>query len=150
LQNSWHYISSASNDIEFTMSEIASCECLITEAMHGAIVADALRVPWKRFRFFAHIHEGEAVSEVKWNDWLASINIKKNVFWELPYINSDVFPKRYFKNYFAKKQRNIINKKIAENFNIIEGFSLSTDAVFDNIILKMKNVINEFKQKKFK
>jgi succinoglycan biosynthesis protein ExoV len=72
----YHYISPRSEKgTEFTLSEIAASECLISEAMHGAIIADVFRVPWSRFVFSTPSQEGELVSEFKWNDWLNSINI---------------------------------------------------------------------------
>ena len=46
-----------------TCDAIARCQVLLTEAMHGAIVADALRVPWIALRPLAAIHR------MKWQDW---------------------------------------------------------------------------------
>ncbi len=43
---------------------------LITEAMHGAILADAFRVPWTPARAYPHI------SEFKWQDWLDSVDVR--------------------------------------------------------------------------
>ena len=73
-QLGYHYISPlAEQGVEFTMQEIASSEKLITKAMHGAIVADALRVPWNRFVLSTPYTEGHMVSEFKWMDWLYSV-----------------------------------------------------------------------------
>lgn len=52
------------------LDDISSCEALMTEALHGAIVSDALRVPWIPLR------SSEDIFEFKWLDFCASINIE--------------------------------------------------------------------------
>lgn len=49
---------------------IAQSHLLISEALHGAIVADALRVPWVPVSSKHHI------LDFKWRDWCASIGEK--------------------------------------------------------------------------
>jgi succinoglycan biosynthesis protein ExoV len=75
-QLNYHYISPlGENGVEFTLSEIASSKHIITEAMHGAIIADALRVPWHRLVFSTPYTEGAKVSDFKWLDWQFSIGV---------------------------------------------------------------------------
>jgi hypothetical protein len=72
----YHYISPFSErGVEYTLNEIAASKVLITEAMHGAIVADILRVPWHRFILTTPYTEGAMISEFKWSDWLQSVGI---------------------------------------------------------------------------
>lgn len=52
-----------------TLDKIANCKKVLTEAMHGAIVADALRVPW----FPIQISQTNYVG--KWHDWAASLRM---------------------------------------------------------------------------
>jgi succinoglycan biosynthesis protein ExoV len=54
---------------EQVISEVLGAEVLITEAMHGAIVADALRTPWIGVRTMHKVHR------FKWNDWARALNI---------------------------------------------------------------------------
>jgi succinoglycan biosynthesis protein ExoV len=51
------------------MRDIAGAELLLTEALHGAIVADAFRVPWIPIRASAEI------LAFKWEDWCASVGL---------------------------------------------------------------------------
>ena len=51
------------------VADIQRAELLITEALHGAIVADALRVPWVSVKAYQH------VLDFKWRDWCASIGM---------------------------------------------------------------------------
>lgn len=52
-----------------TIAAIRGCDCLITEAMHGAIVADACRIPWIPVTTGAH------VLDFKWRDWMESLEL---------------------------------------------------------------------------
>jgi succinoglycan biosynthesis protein ExoV len=51
------------------LAAIAGSGTLISEALHGAIVADALRVPWVAVSSRHHIQD------FKWRDWCASIGV---------------------------------------------------------------------------
>jgi succinoglycan biosynthesis protein ExoV len=62
--------------IDHILSEIASSKKIITEAMHGAILADIFRIPWHRLVFSTPHNEGGMVSEFKWNDWMNSVGLK--------------------------------------------------------------------------
>lgn len=55
--------------LEKVLAQIAGADLLVTEAMHGAIVADALRTPWVAT---AAIH---AANRSKWSDWAESLGI---------------------------------------------------------------------------
>lgn len=62
--------------IDHILSEIASSKTIITEAMHGAILADIFRIPWHRLVFSTPHNEGGMVSEFKWNDWMNSVGLR--------------------------------------------------------------------------
>lgn len=57
-------------EIEFVLDEILSSEVVITEAMHGAIVSDALRVPWIAAQPIHSSHRA------KWEDWASVLDLK--------------------------------------------------------------------------
>jgi succinoglycan biosynthesis protein ExoV len=58
--------------VDQLLSGIRGAEVLITEAMHGAIVADALRTPWVPVLPFHQINRA------KWHDWTASLDLSLN------------------------------------------------------------------------
>lgn len=51
------------------------CARVYCEAMHGAILADALRVPWARVRVSAHFYEGDGVNDFKWRDAFSVLGV---------------------------------------------------------------------------
>ncbi|WP_417886318.1 polysaccharide pyruvyl transferase family protein [Zunongwangia sp.] len=58
------------DDFEKILQTILSSELIITEAMHGAIVADVFRVPWVPLKLYP------LINEFKWQDWTASLQLK--------------------------------------------------------------------------
>lgn len=49
---------------------ISQSEVVLAEAMHGAIVADTLRVPWIPLKAY------DKINDFKWRDWCSSLNIE--------------------------------------------------------------------------
>lgn len=61
------YLTPSCNAEEFIQT-VASAPFIVTEAMHGAILADTMRVPW----IPVSLHE---FNEFKWRDWMDSMGI---------------------------------------------------------------------------
>jgi hypothetical protein len=59
--------------VETVLGALETCEHVICEAMHGAILADALRIPWTRVTIEVPFYESDNSNEFKWNDWMLSI-----------------------------------------------------------------------------
>lgn len=57
------------DDVETVLRGIAECDLLLTEAMHGAIVADLIRVPW------IPIKSRPGILDFKWLDWCESLDL---------------------------------------------------------------------------
>ncbi|MGB3298916.1 MAG: polysaccharide pyruvyl transferase family protein [Phormidesmis sp.] len=57
-------------DPEVFIQELWKCESVVTEAMHGAIVADTYGIPWIPIKLYSHI------SEFKWMDWASSVQVE--------------------------------------------------------------------------
>ena len=74
----WHAITASAGlqfiDPQWTVPDVLAairrCRMLVTEALHGAIVADALRVPWLA------VASSPALLDVKWHDWCGSLGLE--------------------------------------------------------------------------
>ena len=125
------------------IKRIAKASYVVTEAMHGAIVADAFRVPWFPVRI------GSQFNEFKWRDWIDSLSIRGNPSFLHPRINSlsKVFP---FER--GKKYQERIRSKIESLFfkrGLIRCMS-TAPLLSDNSVLKSKQkqlrlVLNDVK-----
>ena len=62
------YVDPASGALA-VVNRIRASSLVVTSAMHGAIVADAFRVPWIRVREYAHLND------FKWQDWGDSLGV---------------------------------------------------------------------------
>lgn len=56
-------------DVATLIHLFRSCRLIIAEAMHAAIVADALRIPWVAVKAYPQI------LDFKWNDWCQSMGV---------------------------------------------------------------------------
>lgn len=92
-------------EVMYSISKIASCEILMTEAMHGAIVADSIRIPWIPVDCY------RGVLKFKWEDWLSSL--------DLPYIPKNV-PSLFqnIENYGFKDNAKLHLKRTFRRFGI--------------------------------
>lgn len=63
-----HYIDPR-GEAKDVIREIAACELIVAESMHGAILADAFRVPWVAVSTSANING------FKWRDWAATVDV---------------------------------------------------------------------------
>jgi succinoglycan biosynthesis protein ExoV len=55
--------------VEEVLRAVLSTDVLLAEAMHGAIIADTLRVPW------IPIRSRDKILRFKWDDWCASMKL---------------------------------------------------------------------------
>jgi len=76
------------------VGQIAGCRTLLSEALHGVIVADALRVPWVALTPVAPIHRA------KWLDWAEALDLTIR-FQALPAASLGEF----FQTAFAPRRR---------------------------------------------
>jgi succinoglycan biosynthesis protein ExoV len=55
--------------IDEVVADLGAVEVLITEAMHGAIVAETMRLPW------IPVTSAGKINSFKWTDWCASLDL---------------------------------------------------------------------------
>lgn len=138
--------------IEATIREIASSKLIIAEAMHGAILADILRVPWKRFVLSTPSSEGTMVSEYKWMDWLFSIKIPS-----VKTIKFNLYRKTFLNKIIVKGTFGIVNaefflkrrvvKELVKSFSDLNSkdYYLSDEHVVSEIDRRIKRKIDELR-----
>lgn len=59
--------------VEDIMAAFSRASLVVAEAMHGAIVADAVRVPWIPVQIFP------GFNEFKWRDWFQSMGVESGI-----------------------------------------------------------------------
>lgn len=127
------------NTIENILEEISASEKIIAGAMHGAIIADVLRVPWKRLRLGKHGNESFLTSEIKWHDWLYSVEIFEEI--DTLEINDKLFRNSKISRFVSEKLQFI---ELLKKVNCKGKFYLSSNEVFDRKIDQLKKEIEKF------
>lgn len=59
------------------VNALCACDYIVAEAMHGAILADAYRIPWIGVRILNELCEG-FTTRFKWGDWLKSLELPED------------------------------------------------------------------------
>ena len=141
--------------VEKILSQIDQTEILLTEALHGAVIADTFRIPW------IPIHTNEEIYPFKWKDWCLSMKIGyspkyiiglEKLRWQA---NPLYAQRKQFIKHFIQFNINsfkwILNKEesikkqllfIAKKTNPI----LSKEKIFENRINELKNRFELFKE----
>lgn len=57
------------NTVEDVLTEMSASKLIVSEAMHGVIIADALRVPWRAIRPI------DVANRAKWYDWASPLDV---------------------------------------------------------------------------
>ncbi|MCC5897157.1 MAG: polysaccharide pyruvyl transferase family protein [Phormidium sp. BM_Day4_Bin.17] len=131
----------ARSDVEEVLSLISKTEVLITEAMHGAIIADALRVPW------IPVVTNPTILAFKWQDWCASIGVDYNPC----YISRLYHPKhkldlltpiRKIRDKNRQKQAAIALKKVS----VSQPPCLSQDSRIERLTEQLQEKLDTFRE----
>ncbi len=125
-----HYISPAINPVD-VIQQIRQSECIITEAMHGAIIANSFRVPWIPVRMFAHINT------FKWQDWMLSLEMENYNPHVLPRIYNMGWIQWIIRDKFNISQKSIANQAIAHTYRGYQNQRL--ESKFRMVMKKIMN-----------
>jgi succinoglycan biosynthesis protein ExoV len=126
-----HYISPMQSHQE-VIQEILKSKVVLAEAMHAAIVADALRVPWIPVRAYP------SINEFKWQDWALSVKVN---------FQPSIVPSLFDDNPFV---RNLCRKKITSIIPLsLYGMGVRTYKLYQTsgIIPKVERVFNDIKKR---
>ena len=127
--------------VEEVLSAISKTEVLLCEAMHGAIVADALRVPW------IPVATNSTILSFKWQDWCSSIGVeyKPNYIERLqnPKEKQDLLtPIRLVRDKIRQRKASQTLKQIAMN----QPSYLSKDSRIETLTQQLEEKLHLFQQ----
>ncbi|MDW3211693.1 MAG: hypothetical protein R8N23_17630 [Reichenbachiella sp.] len=128
------------------ITEVSQSKLVIAEAMHGAIIADILRVPWLRLKLKAHHFEQEATSEFKWSDWLLSMTLKNKTFSiQIPHHLS--FTVRYFPLFIQRYiNTKLLIRAIQRSSSKTTSYQLSIKHIFNQKVTQLKKEVDWLRQ----
>jgi len=149
-----HYINPSDHYLS-VIDQIRQSESVITESLHGAILADAFRVPWLPAKF------GYRFLNSKWMDWCESVDIGFSAV-DLPLIYCEELRRRqaienFFKQSFGfvrerwkkKPFRQSSNEEIRKFTELLRqipsshSFYLSENDVFERIMERLTSKVGE-------
>ena len=135
--------------VDTVMNEILQSPKVLVEAMHGAIVADAMGIPWQRISLFNRkIICGETVDH-KWQDWGASLDLDTTPVFEklLPFRGRNSFRRMIKSPYIAWNLR-----KAADEIRTVlrrGTYRLSNRALLDLRVNQLQERIETIRSGKF-
>ena len=121
-----NYIDPTDPNVLATLQAIQQTELLITEAMHGAILADTLRVPWLALEPIFPLHRN------KWFDWSESMLID---------LHFNSMPSSSIKDFWSHKTGNQgMGKRSIQLGNLLSFTdSYFIDSAAEELIMLSKN-----------
>jgi succinoglycan biosynthesis protein ExoV len=123
--------------IKVFINEVRSAELVITEAMHGAILADTMRTPWIPIDMMG-------VEKLKWQDWFLSVelqghpNIINPILWDKQLEKNKIISLEKIKSYIKME---IVKKRIKRLLNECKPL-LSSDEVLEKRLFQLHEKID--------
>jgi succinoglycan biosynthesis protein ExoV len=129
----WSYIDPRWS-IEKILASISQTEVLLAEAMHGVIIADALRVPW------IPIVTHPDILSFKWHDWCQSIAVEYTPQYIQPLVNVSMSQN------LASQW--VVHKQAVDRFQAIASSTkpqLSNDRKIEDLTVELEARLEQFK-----
>jgi succinoglycan biosynthesis protein ExoV len=132
-------------DVQEILTKVSKSQFMLSSAMHGCIIADILRIPFRRVKLvhqegvnrksWADKKIAKNTQEVKWADWLSSIDHTEMSTVEIIH-----------ENHPQKKDNYKVTQELINVFSSINlsGFTNSSDDSFQGIITSMQNQLHAF------
>jgi succinoglycan biosynthesis protein ExoV len=132
--------------VDDTIAALRGCARVITEAMHGAIVADALRIPWHRVSVLAWRREGFEVSSLKWLDWGLSAGIDvtpTHLALEL------ALPSGWAQRAMSLATQEFARRRLADalaGLRTNASYQLSSDSIHNGLLARLGEQVDEMRR----
>jgi succinoglycan biosynthesis protein ExoV len=126
----YEYISPHLSPADF-LARLSTCKAVFAEAMHGAILADALSIPWRPLQSYNSHAEGPTHA-FKWMDFCSSVGV------DFDPIRLPPLPPNTSVSWSLKKRAfsEIIRRRLNMNLNA-GGFRMSNPAVRAELVTEM-------------
>ncbi len=133
-----NYIDPTNPDVLESLNKIKESSFLITEAMHGAIIADSFRVPWAPI-----VTNKNVISEFKWFDFCQSIS---QVYRPINLITLWNHDGRKISS-CSGKIKEIVARNQIKNILKYDNYYLSKDSIHSEILSRLNEQIYLFSEK---
>lgn len=137
IDPTWDYMRVVENILE--------SDRIVTEAMHGAIIADSFGIPWQRVSIFNRRYASADAVDFKWEDWGRSLNIQSTPTfeWLLPWPGRTSV-RRIIKMPYIEYCLSKLGRKLASAIKYGE-YRLSDRKFLMNKINRLEKSIEKFK-----
>jgi len=120
--------------VEDTLEAIRRSALVVTESLHGAVVADAFRVPW------IPVRTRPRILEFKWQDWAGSLELGHSFEWLPPAWKPDIDTQ------FKRRVRPVSTRVARERLRWLTRFGkkrLSRDDVLERVRQRMREAFRD-------
>lgn len=134
------------DEVESVIAAVRGAKAVITESLHGAILADLYRVPWTRLRLYSWKTEKQDVSSLKWMDWGLSVGVDAAAWGgtSLPIIRGRIKRSVTLPVYSIVARRKV--KRLLSSCLRASPFKLSNDAICSSRIQQAADAVDAFRR----